>query len=229
MKAEVRTVDDESCELAAKLVRQGELIVIPTDTVYGVACDPRNERAIRRIYEVKHRPAFKSLQVLMASTDDLESLGLELPAPLNRLAAQFLPGAFSPIAVAQEDCDLKTVRETRVAGEDGSSAVVARTQGIRIPNSALCLRILKATGPLAASSANRSGDESAQTVDEAIAALGDQVALYLDGGSTQGHVSSTVVASDPHGRDGIAIVREGVIPQSAVRAALTVNGGGLGA
>lgn len=217
---DVRTVNDESCALAAQLVRQGKLVVIPTDTVYGVACDPRNAEAIARIYAAKRRPQFKALQVLVSSIDELDDLGLDLPAPLNRLAAAFLPGAFSPIATAREDCTLATVRSTP-SGE--------RTQGIRIPNSALCLTILRATGPLAASSANRSGDESAQTVQEAVDALGDAVSLYLDGGSTRGHVSSTVVAADPHGRDGIAILREGVIGQRAIRQALTVNGGGLGA
>ena len=218
--SDVRQVNEGSCALAAELVKRGELIVIPTDTVYGVACDPRNAKAIERIYELKRRPRFKALQVLVSSADELDALGLELPAPLNRLAAAFLPGAFSPIAVAREDCVLGTVRRT-AGGE--------RTQGIRVPNSALCLDILRATGPLAASSANRSGDESAQSVAEAVAAFGDDVALYLDGGSTPGHVSSTVVAADPHGRDGIEILREGVIPQSAIRKALTVNGGGLGA
>ena len=103
------------------------------------------------------------------------------------------------------------------------------TQGIRIPNSALCLAILKATGPLAASSANRSGDESAQTVQEAVDAFGSEVDLYLDGGPTQGHVSSTVVKADPYARDGIEILREGVIAQNVIRKALHLNGGGLGA
>ena len=65
-----------------------------------------------------------------------------------------------------------------------------------MPNSALTLRILNELGPLAASSANRSGDESAQTVEEAVQAFGDDVQLYLDGGPTQGHVASTVVAAD---------------------------------
>ena len=216
----VRTVDEASLAEASRIIDAGGLVVVPTDTVYGVACDPRNEAAVERIYQIKNRPKFKALQVLLASMDDIGTLGLDMPAPLNRLAAAFLPGAFSPIAVARPDCTLATVREAP-SGE--------RTQGIRIPNSALSLRILRATGPLAASSANRSGEQSAQSVEEAVAAFGDGVDLYLDGGSTQGHVSSTVVAADPHARDGIAILREGVISQSAIRAALHVNGGGLGA
>ena len=121
----------------------GGLVVIPTDTVYGVACDPRNKAAIDRIYRLKRRPRYKALQVLLASTDQLDELGLDLPSPLNRLSAAFLPGAFSPIAVARPDCTLETLADTA----DGRPG----TQGIRIPNSALCLAILKATGPLAAS------------------------------------------------------------------------------
>jgi L-threonylcarbamoyladenylate synthase len=144
-------VTDESLAQAARVIRDGGLVVIPTDTVYGVACDPRNKAAIDRIYRLKRRPRYKALQVLLASTDQLDELGLDLPSPLNRLSAAFLPGAFSPIAVARPDCTLETLADTA----DGRPG----TQGIRIPNSALCLAILKATGPLAASSANRSGDE----------------------------------------------------------------------
>ena len=200
-------VTDESLAQAARVIRDGGLVVIPTDTVYGVACDPRNKAAIDRIYRLKRRPRYKALQVLLASTDQLDELGLDLPSPL--------------IAVARPDCTLETLADTA----DGRPG----TQGIRIPNSALCLAILKATGPLAASSANRSGDESAQTVQEAVDAFGSEVDLYLDGGPTQGHVSSTVVKADPYARDGIEILREGVIAQNVIRKALHLNGGGLGA
>ncbi|MBT1180621.1 threonylcarbamoyl-AMP synthase [Bifidobacterium sp. CP2] len=214
--SEIRAIDEASLALAASIVRDGGLVVIPTDTVYGIAGDPRDRRAIDRIYRLKRRPRFKALQVLLADIADIDGLGLDLPVPLNRLAARFMPGAFSPIAVAREGCTLGTL-----AG-DG-------TQGVRVPNSQAALRVLAATGPLAASSANLSGGQSAQTVHEAVEAFGDSVSLYLDGGATPGHVASTVVAADPHERDGIRILREGIIPQSAIRAALHVNGGGLGA
>ncbi|WP_417852191.1 L-threonylcarbamoyladenylate synthase [Bifidobacterium olomucense] len=220
-RGSVLKVTDESLAEAARIIHEGGLVVIPTDTVYGIACDPRNREAIARIYQLKRRPRYKALQVLLASVEQLDELGLELPSPLNRLAAAFLPGAFSPIAVAGTDCTLATVAD---AG-DGRPG----TQGVRIPNSALTLAILKATGPLAASSANRSGEESAQTVEEAFHAFGTDVDLYLDGGATQGHVSSTVVKADPYGRDGIEILREGIISQTTIRKALHLNGGGLGA
>lgn len=218
--AVVRELDNTAIGDIQDCIAQGGVAVIPTDTVYGIVCDPHNADAIARIYAIKQRPHYKSLQVLLASTDQIDELGLALPVPLNRLAAQFCPGAFSPIAVAQDSCTLQTLHTTPTG---------QRTQGIRIPNSALTLRLLRTIGPVAASSANRSGERSAQTVEEAIAAFGDDVDIYVDGGATPGHVASTVVAADPLARDGIEILREGVIPAAVIRKAIHVNGGGLGA
>ncbi len=218
--SQICKADEESFAQAKQIMARGGLVVMPTDTVYGIVCDPCNPEAIARIYEAKGRPQYKALQVIMASVDDLGALGLELPAPLNRLAAQFLPGAFSPITVAREDSPLATVRV---------AANGARTQGIRVPNSATALAMLRVTGPVAASSANRSGEQSAHCVQEAVESLGDAIDLYIDGGATAGHVASTVVAADPHGRDGIEILREGVIPAAVIRRAIHLNGGGLGA
>lgn len=218
--SEILNITDESLAQAAQIIHNGGLVVIPTDTVYGVVCDPFNADAIDRIYAAKGRPRYKALQVILADIDDIESLGLYLPVPLNRLAATFLPGAFSPIAQAGDDCELGTLK-SETSGK--------KTQALRVPNSAVSLRILKATGPVAASSANRSGGESPQSAQEAYDQLGDDVDLYLDGGPTQGHVASTVVSSDPLERDGIRIEREGMIPAVVIRKALTMNGGSLGA
>ena len=93
-------VTDESLAQAARVIRDGGLVVIPTDTVYGVACDPRNKAAIDRIYRLKRRPRYKALQVLLASTDQLDELGLDLPpmvaparkasaSPIRRCASRF--------------------------------------------------------------------------------------------------------------------------------------------
>ena len=90
-------VTDESLAQAARVIRDGGLVVIPTDTVYGVACDPRNKAAIDRIYRLKRRPRYKALQVLLASTDQLDELGLDLPSPLNRLSAAFLHPQFGAV------------------------------------------------------------------------------------------------------------------------------------
>ena len=173
--SEIRTISDESLAQAVEIVRDGGLIVIPTDTVYGVACDPRNIEAIRKVFAAKQRPKYKSLQVLLPSIESMEKLHLTLPVPLNRLAAMFMPGAFSPIAEAEDDCSLATLRHDPTTGK--------ATQGVRIPNSAVALRILRATGPLAATSANRSGEESAQTVQEAADALGSVFGRGSDSGT----------------------------------------------
>lgn len=218
--SEVRTIDAESMALARQVIRSGGLLVLPTDTVYGIACDPRNADAIARLYAAKDRPAEKSLQVIMASIDGLDVLGLELPEPLDRLARAFLPGGLSPVAEARPGCTLATLR----VGDDGS-----RTQAIRVPDDPGLLRVLHATGPVAASSANRSGERSARTVQEAVAAFGDLVDLYLDGGPTRSHVASTVVAADPREADGVAILREGVIDASRIHAALRTDGKGAAA
>lgn len=213
----VMPIDEESIALAAALIRQGELVVIPTDTVYGVAADPAKRDAVARIFAAKRRPAEKSVQVLLPSLGDLGNWGLALPAPLDRLAARFCPGGFSPICVAEQDCPFATVRIA-------SGGRFPRTQGVRIPDSVIAQSILAKTGPLATSSANRSGNASAQTVEQAVGELSNAVALYLDGGPTPGPVSSTVVAADPDAPDGIAILREGLIPAADIRSALQDSG-----
>ena len=214
----VLTIDDASLREAREIVNRGGVIVVPTDTVYGIACDPFNEDAVDRIYEVKRRPRSKALQILVPSVESLESLGLVLPAALESLSAALLPGPFSPIAVAEEGCSLATVRRE----PDGSSS-----QAIRVPDSDVSRSVLMKTGALAASSANRSGGRSPQSVEEAVDALGDDVDLYLDGGPTSSHVASTVVAADSGSSSGVSIIREGVIPAAEILRILHADGGGL--
>ena len=115
--SEICTVNDESLARAVELIHDGGLVVIPTDTVYGVACDPRNIEAIRKVFAAKQRPKYKSLQVLLPSIESMEKLHLTLPVPLNRLAAMFMPGAFSPIAEAEDDCSLATLRHDPTTGK----------------------------------------------------------------------------------------------------------------
>ena len=202
----IRPIDSRSLAQAVSVIRAGGLIVLPTDTVYGVACDPFNPLAVRRIFSVKHRPQAKTLQVLLASTAQISELRLTTPAPLDTLSRELLPGGFSPICVARVGCRLATLRNE-------SSR---RTQAVRVPDSEATSAVLRATGPLAASSANRSGKASAQTAQQAFAQLGDGVSLYLDGGPTPGPKASTVVAASSERDDGIVILREGVIPAAAI-------------
>lgn len=224
--SKICTINEESLQLAAQIINAGGVIVVPTDTVYGVACDPFNEDAVAKIYQLKRRPRTKALQILMSSVSDLEKLGLYLPSPLDVLAEKFLPGGYSPIARAKKDsvatrlatlCKADENNEQNKIQEQDKNQVEA-TQGVRVPDCPELMKILRVTGPLAASSANRSGNESADSVEEAFEAFGDEIPLYLNAGPTRSHVASTVVGADSADADGIVILREGVISEEQIRA-----------
>lgn len=218
--SKICTINEESLQLAAQIINAGGVIVVPTDTVYGVACDPFNEDAVAKIYQLKRRPRTKALQILMSSVSDLEKLGLYLPSPLDVLAEKFLPGGYSPIARAKKDSvatRLATLCKADENSEQNKNQVEA-TQGVRVPDCPELMKILRVTGPLAASSANRSGNESADSVEEAFEAFGDEIPLYLNAGPTRSHVASTVVGADSADADGIVILREGVISEEQIRA-----------
>ena len=211
--------------MAAQIINEGGVIVVPTDTVYGVACDPFNEAAVAKIYELKRRPRTKALQILMSGVEDLEKLGLYLPSPLDILGKKFLPGGYSPIARAKKGSiasNLATLCKMNEndAQNDAQTQETEATQGVRVPDCPELMQILRVTGPLAASSANRSGNESADSVEEAFAAFGNEIPLYLNAGPTRSHVASTVVGADSNDEDGIVILREGVISEGEIREAL---------
>lgn len=219
--SKICTINEESLQLAAQIINAGGVIVVPTDTVYGVACDPFNEAAVAKIYQLKRRPRTKALQILMSSVSDLEKLGLYLPSPLDVLAEKFLPGGYSPIARAKKDSvatRLATLCKADESSEQSQATQAEATQGVRVPDCPELMKILRVTGPLAASSANRSGNESADSVEEAFAAFGDEIPLYLNAGPTRSHVASTVVGADSRDADGIVILREGVISEEQIRA-----------
>ncbi|WP_422111283.1 threonylcarbamoyl-AMP synthase [Gardnerella sp. DNF00571G] len=214
--SKICTINEESLQLAAQIINAGGVIVVPTDTVYGVACDPFNEDAVAKIYQLKRRPRTKALQILMSSVSDLEKLGLYLPSPLDVLAEKFLPGGYSPIARAKKDS--VATRLATLCKADETDEKTQATQGVRVPDCPELMQILRVTGPLAASSANRSGNESADSVEEAFEAFGDEIPLYLNAGPTRSHVASTVVGADSADADGIVILREGVISEEQIRA-----------
>ncbi|MFU0519476.1 threonylcarbamoyl-AMP synthase [Bifidobacteriaceae bacterium WP021] len=221
--SKICNINEESLQMAAQIINEGGVIVVPTDTVYGVACDPFNEAAVAKIYELKRRPRTKALQILMSGVEDLEKLGLYLPSPLDILGKKFLPGGYSPIARAKKDSvasNLATLCKTNETDAQNDAKTQA-TQGVRVPGCPELMQILRVTGPLAASSANRSGNESADSVEEAFAAFGNEIPLYLNAGPTRSHVASTVVGADSSDKDGIVILREGVISESEIRNALS--------
>ncbi len=151
---------------ALAAVRRGELIVFPTDTVYGIGAAPDDPAATARLFDAKRRPPDLTLPVLIASREVAASLA-RFDDRADRLARAFWPGPLTlvlPRAGASLTWDL---------GGD------AETIGLRVPSHPLALAVLSAAGPLATSSANRSGEPPAGTCDDLHATFGDLVAVYL--------------------------------------------------
>ena len=165
---------------AAKLLRAGELVVFPTDTVYGLGADAFNLEATARIFEAKQRPRSMPLPVLVARPRQAWALCSDVPQSAQDLVAAFWPGPLTLILPQAE----------------GLSWDLGETRGgvaVRMPAHDDLLELIMLLGPLAATSANPSGEPTPLEVREIAAALGDAAALYLDGGPSAGEVPSTIV------------------------------------
>jgi L-threonylcarbamoyladenylate synthase len=163
-------------------IMRGEVIAYPTETFYGLGADPRNAEAIERIYAIKGRRAGEALPLIAQEIDVLVELGSPLPPVARKLAEAFWPGSLTlvlPIAPGR-------FPDALTAG--GS------TVAVRVPNHPVARAIAAIAGGLITStSANRSGNPPASTADDVHAALGDEVAVLVDGGATPGGAPSTIV------------------------------------
>ncbi len=187
---------------AVDLLQRGGIVAMPTDTVYGIGALLTDAAAIERLYAVKGREHTKSIAVLLAGAEQLPQVAQGASPAALRLAARFWPGALTlvvprlpslPSALSQTD-----------------------TVGVRVPNHPIVLQLLTASGPLAVTSANLSGQPDALTAQAVLAQLEGRIDLVLDGGATPGAVPSTVVdtiASPPR------ILRAGPISESEILAA----------
>jgi len=158
---------------------RGSVVGLPTDTVYGVAADPRNPAAVARLFSIKRRPEGKPIGLLVADLDSAMEI-VDLPEYAVRWARSFWPGPLNLVGVARLE----------LPGGVGDHA--SATVGVRVPDHPTTRAILQAFGPLAVTSANRSGGQ--ETLDDASAraALGDLIDLYVVG-QCPGAVSSTTV------------------------------------
>lgn len=169
---------------AAEVLREGKVVAFPTDTVYGLAA--ATEAAVRRIYELKGRDAGKPLVLMAAGSQALEGL-VQIGPIAMRYMRRFWPGPLTLVLRSAEG-----------------------TTGVRVPDHPLALELLRASGPLWTTSANRSGRAEALTADEVAAEL-PEVDAVLDGGRAPGGTPSTVLdLSGPRP----AVLREGAIPLS---------------
>jgi tRNA threonylcarbamoyl adenosine modification protein (Sua5/YciO/YrdC/YwlC family) len=167
-------------EEAVAAARRGALIVFPTDTVYGIGTRPDDPAATARVFAAKERPPDLTLPVLVDGLDSARTLA-RFDDLAERFAEAWWPG---PLTLVLPRTQLASPWD--LGGDPG-------TVGIRVPGHRLALEVLRASGPLATSSANRSGEPPARTCDELLAAFGDLVAVYLCEEEPLERVASTVL------------------------------------
>ena len=166
---------------AAAALRQGKLVVLPTDTVYGVAASAFDAAAVRQLYVVKQRPFSKAIPILLADPTDLNKVVRAIPPLAQALIDTFWPGPLT--LVLPKSHTLPDV----LSPYDGVA--------VRIPDCDVARAVIRqAGGAVAATSANLSGQPEALTADEAVAYLGNEVAVILDNGRSPGTIASTVVS-----------------------------------
>lgn len=183
-------------ESVCSVLDGGGLIVYPTDTVYGLGCDPFDVRAVERVFSVKRRPADEPIALALASTDQIPRYAHITPVARGVLS-KHLPGPLTIILHATPEAPAPLIS-------------AAGLIGIRVPGHPVPVALAKAFGPITTTSANLHGGPSPATCAEAARQLGDTVDLYLDCGPALHGRESTIV--DLSG-DSVNVIREGVVPR----------------
>ncbi|MER7918152.1 MULTISPECIES: L-threonylcarbamoyladenylate synthase [unclassified Streptomyces] len=186
---------------AASAVRRGELVVLPTDTVYGIGADAFSSEAVADLLAAKGRGRNMPTPVLIGSPNTLHGLVTNFSEMAWELVDAFWPGALTLVAKHQPSLqwDLGDTRGT---------------VAVRMPLHPVAIELLTEVGPMAVSSANLTGHLSPETCDAAQDMLGDSVSVYLDGGPTPGNVPSSIVDVS---RDVPVLLREGAISVDELR------------
>lgn len=192
---------DRGVAAAAAAIKRGELVVLPTESVYGLAADPFSAKAMRALRESKGRGDDLPIGVLVGAVRTVEGLASGITADGRALIEAFWPGPLTLIVRAQPT----------LAWDISSTGGHV---SLRMPLHPVALSVLAATGPLAVTSAQRAGSVPPRTCDQAQEQFGDDVALYLDGGSTVAEAPSSIVdltASPP------VVLREGAYTSATLR------------
>jgi len=194
----------EASEAARQAIKDGECIVLPTDTVYGIGVDAFSAEAVQRLLDAKKRGRDMPPPVLIGEPALIKTLAAEVPQTAQALVDRHWPGALTVI------CRIQPSLRMDLGDTEGTIA-------LRVPDHELARDILRRTGPMAVSSANISGQSAALTCDEAIEQLGDAVSIYLDGGPLggAGRAPSTIV--DFSRREDGEVLRRGAISVETLR------------
>ena len=188
---------------AVDVLKNGGLVVFPTDTVYGLASLPDTTECVERLYTVKGRNNSRAIAVLIGNPEELDRVSISSTEMALRLAKRFWPGPLTLIVPRHPSLP------------DALSP--QPTIGVRMPDHAIALALLRMTGPLAVTSANLSGQDNTNTAQEALAQLKGRVHLVIDGGRTPGGIPSTVVdCTTPE----LVILRKGPLTLEELQTAL---------
>jgi L-threonylcarbamoyladenylate synthase len=196
--------------VAAELLRGGGLVAFPTETVYGLGVDPFNEEAVERLFAVKGRPVEKGLILHLGEVAQIDAVARAVPAAAQALIERFFPGPLTLVLPMRAGVEPPLLARRVTAGGD--------TIAVRMPAHPVALALARAFGgPIAAPSANLSGEPPPTDAESIRYTLGPSIDALLDAGPTPGGIPSTLVdvTATP-----IRILREGAIPSSDVWAAL---------
>lgn len=198
----ILSTSDENILIAANLINKGEVIAMPTETVYGLAADATNPDAIRRIFKIKGRPQDNPLIVHISDFSMMERLTVNVPQIAYKLAEKFWPG---PLTIVLPKSNL--VPHEISAGLD--------TVAIRMPSHDAALKLIEESGvPIAAPSANKSGSPSPTTANHVFDDLNGQIPIILDGGSCKIGLESTVVKFE---NEEVIILRPGIVTVEGIK------------
>jgi L-threonylcarbamoyladenylate synthase len=199
--AEIAGLDD-----AVAALRAGELVVYPTETFYGIAADPFSPSALKKLFAIKDRDPQKPIALIAADALMAFEVAADVPAIARRLAAAFWPGPLTIVLPARVDFP------PHLVGPDGGV-------GIRVSSHPIARALSEQLGrPITATSANRSGEEPATTLQAARKSLGNKVKVFLEGGVLSASAPSTVIACDAHS---FRVIRAGAISERQLIAALS--------
>jgi tRNA threonylcarbamoyl adenosine modification protein (Sua5/YciO/YrdC/YwlC family) len=194
--------------LAKVSLDRNELVVLPTDTVYGIAANAFSAKGVEALLNAKGRDRTMPPPVLIPKVETMSALAADLPLVANQLAAAFWPGALTMVLKAQRSLEWD-LGETR------------GTVALRVPDHKITLALLEDVGPLAVSSANLTGKDAAVNVQQAVEHFGDNVAVYLDGGaSPKGEASTILDLTQVRDGEPIRVLRKGAITLDRIRSVI---------
>lgn len=168
-------------EIAAELIKQGKIVVFPTETVYGIGTNGLDENAVKKLYEVKQRPLNKPISLLVSNMEMVNLIAKDITEAEYKIMEKFFPGPLTIILKKK-----KVVPDILTAGQD--------TVGVRMPRGEIARKLVEyANVPIAAPSANISGEPSGTNLQEIKRHFEGKVDYFIDGGNSELGISSTIV------------------------------------